>query len=349
MTLYLATGEGPIVVTRDGDGWRAARPLDVSSDSSVAADLFSFSCIAPDLLRPEQVFYGTSSHGAWRSDDAGKSWRRVFEGLPHKRITSLAVSPVERVGGHGVVYAGTEPSAVFRSEDGGETWRECADLTDLPSASEWSFPPRPETHHARWIEPDPHAPGRIFVAIEAGALVSTPDGGKTWRDRASDGPRDTHQLATHPDAPGRLWSAGGYGFYESGDAGDSWRQSNEGLRFTYCYSVAIDPADRTTAMLSAASYPLAAYGVKEAESAIYRRTGDRPWQEIHAGLPESRGTRIPVLAANSAEPAVFYCAAESALYRSSDAGATWQWLNVKWPTLDRGWRAHALAAVGVQS
>src|SRR5260221_601021 len=77
----------------------------------------------------------------------------------------------------GVIYAGTEPSAIFRSEDVGETWRECRGLIELPSAHEWSFPPRPETHHVRWIEPDPHTQGRLFAAIEAGALIRSPDAG----------------------------------------------------------------------------------------------------------------------------------------------------------------------------
>src|SRR5205085_1369558 len=39
---------------------------------------------------------------------------------------------------------------------------------------------------------------RVFVAIEAGALVRTFDGGRTWRDRVRGGPYDTHTAVTHP-------------------------------------------------------------------------------------------------------------------------------------------------------
>lgn len=337
-TLYLATSDGLVVLSRRGESWGAMRPLEVESAS----------CIAVDPFRPERVFCGTWTEGAWRSDNAAKDWRRVFEGLPHERITSLTVSGAERVGGVGVVYIGTEPSAVFRSEDGGQTWRECAGLTDLPSSSEWRFPPRPQTHHVRWITPDPHAAGRLFVAIEAGALVRTPDGGQTWKDRVPGGPYDTHQLTAHPDIPGRLWSAAGDGFYESDDAGDTWRKSEQALRFRYCWSVALDPADPTTAVLTAAPGARQAHTVEHAESAVFHRTGEGPWREIREGLPEPKGMRAPVVAANPVEPGVFYAAVDmNCLYHSSDAGAAWRQLNVDWPGEKDDTRVHTLAVVDV--
>jgi photosystem II stability/assembly factor-like uncharacterized protein len=337
-TLYLATNDGPVVVSRKGDRWRASIPPDVRSAS----------CVAVDPGRLGRVFYA-GRRGAWRSDDAGESWRPVFEGIPGEEVTALAVISAERVRPHGVAYAGTEPSAVFRSEDGGETWRRCEGLSDLPSSREWSFPPRPETHHIRWLEPDPHEPGRLHVAIEAGALVRldrAADGGATWRDRVSGGPYDTHQLAIHPDRPGRLWSAAGDGFYESDDAGDSWRRSEAGLRFRYCWSVAVDPGDPETAVLCAAPGPMQAHAREQAESAVFRRTGGGPWREVRAGLPEPQGQRAALVAIHPAESGVFYLATDDGLYRSSDAGATWRRLEADWPEgHGPGPRVHGLAAV----
>src|SRR5439155_22580080 len=130
---------------------------------------------------------------------------------------------------------GTEQSAVFRSEDNGRTWQECTDLSGLPSASEWSFPPRPETHNVRWIEPNPHVAGRLLVAIEAGALIRSRDAGKSWQDRTHDGPRDTHQLVTHLSNPARLYSSAGDGYFESYNGGDTWQRFEEGLRHKYLW------------------------------------------------------------------------------------------------------------------
>lgn len=279
--LYLATGDGPLVVAPRGDRWRAHRPLDIRPAS----------CIAIDPHRSERVFCGTTRDGVWRSDDVGASWRRVFEGVPHDRVTALTVSGTERSGGLGIAYLGTEPSAIFRSADGGETWQECKGLNGLPSSGEWSFPPRPQTHHVRWIAPDPHAPGRLFVAIEAGALVWSPDGGASWRDRVPGGPLDTHELATHPEVPGRLWSAAGDGFFQSDDAGDTWHRAEDGLQHRYCWSLALDPCDPGIAMLSATAGPRQAHSPNQAEAHLYRRTSDGdPWHEVRDGLPEPKGT-----------------------------------------------------------
>ena len=320
-TFYVATGDGLVVITRCSNKWRARRAL-----SSGPA-----SCIAADQLQPARAFCGMRQQGIWCTDDAGGQWRPVFQGIPCDQVTTVAVSGAQDANGLGAVYVGTEPSAIFRSDDGGETWRNCEGLSDLPSASKWSFPPRPHTHHVRWIATDPHAPGKLYVAIEAGALISSPDGGATWNDRVPGGPYDTHELATHTQAPGRLWSAAGDGFFESKNAGSSWRKSENGLGFRYCWSVAIDAAEPETIILSASPGPQQAHRAKQAESGIYRRTGEGPWQEVRVGLPPREGTRVPVVRTNPAERGSFYAAAEGDLYRSSDAGATWERLDVEWP------------------
>jgi photosystem II stability/assembly factor-like uncharacterized protein len=100
-------------------------------------------------------------------------------------VISVSVSPLEH--GNDIlnkVYAGTEPSTLYTSSDGGEFWERMSTLNDLRSSPSWSFLPRPCTHHVRWIEPDVNNPTYVFLAIEAGALVHTRDGGKNL-DRPS--------------------------------------------------------------------------------------------------------------------------------------------------------------------
>jgi hypothetical protein len=287
-------------------------------------------CLAVDPLRPEHMYCGTLGSGLWRSDNGGGDWQPAGQGIRHSRIQSVTVSRSERKNGRGVIYAGTEPSVIFRSEDAGENWRECGDLMRLPSAKQWSFPPRPETHHVRWIESDPHVPGRLFAAIEAGALIRSSDGADTWYDRTPDSPRDTHQLSTHLSVPGRLYSAAGDGYFESWDGGDTWQRFEEGLRHRYLVSIAVDSADADTIIVSAAASPRHAHS-DPAESYLYRRVKEAPWQQLYDGLPEPSGRHIAVLSAHPSEAGTFFAAWDRDVFRSVDGGASWYTLNVPWP------------------
>jgi photosystem II stability/assembly factor-like uncharacterized protein len=291
----------------------------------------SAECIAVDPRDPARVYCGTAGAGLFRSSDGGRNWEPVGPGIDHPVITAVAVGLAEEANGAGVVYAGTEPSAVFRSESGGDSWVDLTALRALPSAGTWSFPPRPHTHHVRWIETDAGDADRIFVAIEAGALVRTFDGGRSWHDRVGGGPYDTHTAATHPLAPGRIYSAAGDGYFESTDAGDTWTSPEDGLKHLYLVGVAVDRADPQTVIVSAASGPFVAYRPQSAEAYVYRRTGDGRWEQAMKGLPQARGTTVSRFATHTSEPGAIYAANNRGLFRSEDAGRSWKLLDIPWP------------------
>ncbi|HEV2653695.1 MAG TPA: glycosyl hydrolase [Ktedonobacteraceae bacterium] len=312
-------------------------------------------CVAVDPYGPERVYCGTSNKGLWYSNDAGLTWSAVGQGIPHEMVMSVAVSASERVGEYGVVWAGTEPSALYRSEDGGATWQERTSLQDIPSKSTWSFPPKPYTHHIRWIQPDPIEPERIFVAIERGGVMRSLDKGLTWEDHNPAAQIDGHALSMHAQAPGRLYeTAGGVdpafrprlqvalppfqprvimragGYAETTDGGATWKTIVDGLDANhYLWSVAVDAGNPDTIVASAAVGPIQAHRKGFAESYILRRTGGGAWQRISAGLPSPKGTIISSLVA--AEPGVFYAANNRGVFRSQDAGQSWQALAIAWP------------------
>lgn len=288
-------------------------------------------CLAADTLAPGRFYCGTFGQGLWVTDDSGKTWRPTGAETIGPQVTSVAVSTNERRGGLGVVYAGTEPSRLYRSEDGGTTWQVPADITKLPSSKAWSFPPRPETHHVRYIEVDPIRSGRLYLAIEAGALIRSFDGGRTWKDRVESGPYDTHTLATTSSAPGRLYSAAGDGYFESVDYGESWRLLDKRLRHHYLYSVAVQASDPDTVLVSASQGPWSAYNPRNAESYIYRKEASRDWKLVTDGLPPPHSTTVSVLEANPHVAGEFYAANNAGVYRSTDAGLTWEKQAIPWP------------------
>ncbi|WP_411843382.1 WD40/YVTN/BNR-like repeat-containing protein [Salinicoccus sp. HZC-1] len=169
-TLYFSAGSSVYEIKKADRKW-------IMQEKSVPNVLL---CLAADPDNPGRLYGGTFDDGLFISDDNGETWKPSGSGITHNRVMSIAVSPTEVGNGYRIVWAGTEPSGLFRSEDGGQTWMECPALLDLPSKSSWSFPPRPETHHVRWIEPDRHDENRIFVGIELGGVMKSEDRGETW-------------------------------------------------------------------------------------------------------------------------------------------------------------------------
>ncbi|HEV8144526.1 MAG TPA: hypothetical protein VGQ77_16825 [Methylomirabilota bacterium] len=274
-------------------------------------------CLAADPIVHGRTWCGTHRGGVFRSDDGGISWQ--FVGLEGRLIMAITASAVEP----DVVWVGTEPSEVWRSGDGGMTWEQTSTLGTLSSSSEWSFPPRPDTHHVRWIACHPLEAGRLWVAIEAGALVSTIDGGRTWRDRVPGGPWDTHELAIHHKAPDNLRVSAGDGYFESDDAGATWHSPTAGLEVGYLRSVAIDPDQPDVVVISASSGPYSAYVAGRSDGRLYRRLTRERWERVRDGWPEPASTIAPLLCAG-AKAGELWAADERGVHRSDDAGRSWR-------------------------
>jgi hypothetical protein len=286
-------------VLREGSGLDGQRPTGIAADPHVAG----------------RAWCCTARGGVFRTDDDGATWRHA--GLADERLMTIAASPAAE----GLLWAGTEPSAVWRSDDGGDNWKRTRSLDELPSSSEWAFPPRPDTHHVRWIACQPDRPQRLWVAVEAGALITSDDGGRSWRDRVAGGPYDTHELAIHPAAPTTLRVAAGDGYYESDDGGTSWSRPDAGLDIAYMRSVAIDPARADVVIISGASGPRTAYVAGVSDGRIYRREAADEWRPVD-DWPRDNGGIAPLLIPGRT-PDEFFAADERGVHRSGDGGVNW--------------------------
>jgi photosystem II stability/assembly factor-like uncharacterized protein len=212
--------------------------------------------------RPNEFYFGAVNGGVWKSVDAGRVWRPVFDDQPVASIGALAVAP----SAPDVVYVGTGESTlrdsvgygngVYKSTDGGETW------THLGLE---------ETQHIGRIAVDPTDPDTVFVAAighfygpnpERG-LFRSKDGGRTW-DKVlyKDENVGAVEVVIDPTNPqvvyAGLWNTRrppwfvyaptngpGGGIYKSTDGGDTWKELTNGLpaNGTGKTGIAVAPSD----------------------------------------------------------------------------------------------------------
>jgi len=318
--------------------------------------------LATDPSDPARIYCSTYNRGLWRSDDAGDTWRPV--GTPQnyyarptsgaigpRETTFVSVAPQAGADGRHAVWVGTELSSLYRSDDHGETFRLVTTFENFPSRRDWSFPPRPSTHHVRWIAHD--GADRIYVSVEFGALLRSLDGGKTFEDRLEDSPLDTHVLLTHPAAPGRVYAALGDGlmshdrsYAESLDGGATWHYSAKGLGdLIYLYGMAVDSADPDDIRIAASTGPRAAHGDNgpawqsvarsalsrlhlahdgNGPSSIFRREGDK-WVEDADGFPRDHSL-IPVLASDPHQAGRWFALSNLGLFIKSAGDDRWRLL-----------------------
>ncbi len=203
---------------------------------------------------------------------------------------------------------------------------------------------------------DPNNPARYFVAAASGGVWKTINNGTTWTpvfDR--EGSYSIGAIALDPKNPLTVWVGTGEnnsqrsvsygnGVYRSDDGGKTWK--NVGLKNSeHIGRIAIDPKDSNTVYV-AAQGPLWGPG---GDRGLYKTAdGGKTWKKI---LSISDNTGVTDIVIDAQTPETLYAASyqrrrhiwtlinggpESALYKSTDAGATWNKLKAGLPTTELG-------------
>lgn len=148
-----------------------------------------YSCLVDTRGGSTRLLAGASS--SWlgpqvrRSDDLGATWQESVDG--GIRFPEAVDASVERVwqlaagAEPGVVYAGTEPGAVWRSTDGGASFALEQALWDHPHREHWQGGFGGQAFHT--VLPHPADPARVTAALSTGGVYETTDGGASWHPR----------------------------------------------------------------------------------------------------------------------------------------------------------------------
>jgi len=301
--------------------------------------------------------------GVFRSNDGGEHWEAASLGLSGRWIESIAIDPQQP----GVLYAQALDN-LLASEDDGASWRLSlvfggGDLLVDPhlrgrvwsttGASLW----RSDDGGHRWLAvprigagigalaADPRTRGGLWAGGGSG-LFQSPNGRAFKQVRpARNESLGVVDIAVAPGDPRLVWVAGyattaagaplGPRLYRSGDGGQSWQRREDGLPGMVT-RLALDP-EQPDVLFAAAGDGL--FGSSD---------GGASWQRLPSpatvsASPESIRWEI---VASTAAPLTLYAnldgLASEVVYRSRDAGATWQAVGGSIPSGSFGIRALAV-------
>ena len=290
------------------------------------------------------VFYvGAVNGGVWKTDDAGRSWRPIFDAEPTQSIGAIAVAPSDP----DIIYVGSGEGllrpdlsvgdGIYRSADGGRSWSHLG-LTDAQQIAQLAV--------------DARDPRRVFAAVlghpyganaERGIYRSL-DAGASWQ-RVLYKDADTSGCAVaidpaHPEIVyAGLWqqrlgpwedknefNGTGGGFFKSTDGGTTWRPLTAGLPADLSQiNIAIAPSApqrlyATVGTSEPGDYSSAAgLGVFRSDDAgeSWTRITTDPRPALRIG-----GGDLPVVVVDPTNPDVLYSAGIVTM-KSADGGRTW--------------------------
>jgi len=189
------------------------------------------------------IWASFATGGFWKTEDAGKSWKPLFDNEGTLSVGSFDVAKSNP----NIIYLGSGEANIFRaslpgmgvykSEDGGKSWKHIG----LENTSTIS---RVIIH--------PSNPNHVYVAASGNewsnnkerGLYETTDGGKTWKRLINDDPNGVIDLVMHPTDPKTMYAStwnrirlrwsdptpqDGDFIWKTTDGGKTWSKLTNGL------------------------------------------------------------------------------------------------------------------------
>ena len=173
---------------------------------------------------------GGSESAIYKSEDGGKSWRKLKNGLPDGDFGRVALTLAPSKPEHILAIIESKQTGLFISDDGGENWKAQSATFNVVS--------RPFYFSTLVI--DPFDEKRVYRP--ALSFSYSDDGGYSWTDASYDGGwvhSDHHALWINPKYTDVMYLGTDGGVYSSSDRGATWRFCAN-LPVGQFYRVAVD-------------------------------------------------------------------------------------------------------------
>jgi len=280
---------------------------------------------------PRVVYVGSASGGVWKTEDAGLTFKPIFDEQPVASIGDIALAPSNPE----VVYVGSGESNVRNSVSSGNGVYKSTD-----GGRSWSHVGLGETRHISRVLVHPQDPDRVYVGAlghafgpnaERGVFRSK-DGGASWQKVLYlDERHGVADMDLSPSNPNLLFAAlwrfdrkpwthtsGSEegGVWRSVDGGSTWKKLTKGLpKLMGRIGVKIAPSD-----------PRVVYVIAESnEGTLFRSDdGGDSFKKVTDKLEiVSRGLYYTDMRVHPTNPEVVFAVA-SLLQKSIDGGKSWE-------------------------
>ena len=305
--------------------------------------------ILPDVS-DSIVFVATDGGGVYIYDDVTQKWVQHNQGLPSKRIFSLAVMKSNASN----LYAGSD-TGVFKTSNAGQTWENVSELPPYhiqengdpiyPTVLGLQLKPSDSsqvicsTHSCvyrstdsgnQWqpvglpisqitdLAVDPNNPNTLYAGSNygIGCVYKSSNYGDDWLGVMVN---NINAVATHPTNSDIIYAgtySGGVGFHKSIDAGQTWTTMNNGL---------VIMTDRCIETILPHPQNEDIIYIGTLNGVFKTETGGSLWYQT--GL-YSTGLHVNTIAIDPHQPSTLYAGTYgNGLFKSTDNGTTWIELN----------------------
>jgi photosystem II stability/assembly factor-like uncharacterized protein len=251
--------------------------------------------------RPWTFFFGSTGGGVWTTEDAGTTWRNVSDGFfKTSSVGAIAVAASDP----NVIYVGTGESPI-----------------------------------------------RGNATSHGNGVYRSTDGGKTWASAGLEKTRQISAVRVHPANADHVYVAAqgspfgpskDRGIYRSTDGGQSWKQVLFVDETTGASDLSLDPTNPRVLYAAFWDHQRLPWKMRSGGpgSGIHKTTdGGETWKKLTEGLPKGVMGKVKV-AVSPALPTRVWAnveAEDGGVYRSDDAGATWQRTSDDRATRARAW------------